>query len=157
LNTESYQKAIESATKRLYEAAQAADLTTEKFSNASGVALKFLYTPLDLKVKNTEIEFKESLQFFVQLFNEFLELTGRKKLQGKVSFEFNHDQIINELERTQTQNLQTTTAMMLQSILPLEKVLEELPQVDNVEETLKQIENERTNELRNITVNENDS
>lgn len=157
LNTESYQKAIESATKRLYEAAQAADLTTDKFSNASGVALKFLYTPLDLKVKNTEIEFKEALQFFVQMFNEYLEITGKQKLRGKVSFKFNHNQIINEYENTQTENLKTTTAMMLQSILPLEKVLEELPQVENVEETLKQIEEDRTNDLRNVMVSNDDN
>jgi hypothetical protein len=47
--------------------------------------------------------------------------------------------------------------MMLQSILPLEKVLEELPQVENVEETLKQIEEDRTNDLRNVMVMNDDN
>ena len=67
-------------------------------SSPSGVALKFLYSGLDLKCNDIESEFKvgfEELLFFV---NAYLRLTGQSVDETYVELIFNRDITINEME-----------------------------------------------------------
>ena len=67
-------------------------------SSPSGVALKFLYSGLDLKCNDLENEFKCSFDELLYFVNHFLGLTGNSVEEKEIELTFNRDITINEME-----------------------------------------------------------
>ncbi|PNZ82467.1 SPP1 family phage portal protein [Staphylococcus microti] len=87
-------------------AAQAVDFDNDKFGNSpSGIALKFLYSNLDLKVRKlvrkTQVALRELMWFIYEHHN----IQGDYK---DVSIEFKFNRMTNELEQTQIASMSQT-------------------------------------------------
>ena len=87
----------------IVEAGQSVNKDLDKFGAApSGVALRFMYSGLDLKCNLMETEFKmgfEQLLYFVDM---YLQLTGQGDFEKtEVELVFNRDMAVNESEQIQ--------------------------------------------------------
>lgn len=90
---------IEQLKRDIGQFGQAIDMHKDKFGNSpSGVALKFLYSGLDIKCNNFELEFKKSINELFYFINLYLNETGQTAFQEKFKIIFNRDIIINEAE-----------------------------------------------------------
>jgi len=76
------------------------DTKTDKFGNSpSGVALKFLYGPLDMKCSTLENKFKKALKEFMWFVVEYLNMTEKTSYNvNELSYTFNKSMITNEAE-----------------------------------------------------------
>lgn len=124
----------------LIEDGQSVNKDVDKFGNApSGVALKFMYSGLDLKCNLMETEFKmgfETLLYFVDL---YLGLTGQGKYEKiEVELVFNRDMAINETEMIQNCNISKGT-------ISDETILSHHPYVSDVEDELDRLKEQRKN------------
>lgn len=79
------------------------NLNTDKFGNApSGIALKFMYSGLDLKANALIRELNISLQRLIWFVSEFAKIKGLAEFNPKdVSFTFDKQMIFNEYEKAQ--------------------------------------------------------
>ncbi|OZV10815.1 phage portal protein [Tissierella sp. P1] len=110
----------------------------DKFgSSPSGIALKFLYSGLDLKCNHLEVEFKQAFEQLLYFINIYLSETGQGNYQNeKIEIIFNRDITINETEAINNINNS-------QDILSLETLITQHPYVSDVEEELKRVQAER--------------
>lgn len=90
----------------LIEDGQSVDKDLDKFGSApSGVALKFMYSGLDLKCNLMETEFRMGFELLLWFVDVYLGLTGRGDFtQVEVEILFNRDMTINESEMIQNCN-----------------------------------------------------
>lgn len=90
---------IKRTRKALYEAGSGIDTQDENLGNASGLALKWRYTDLDLDMNDMEAEFQDSIETFMRFVAEHAENTDKKLLElDTFKYVFNRDIIINEEE-----------------------------------------------------------
>lgn len=89
---------FEALKKDIYDFGQGVDKNSDKLGNSpSGIALKFIYSGLDLKCNRMENAFKEGLGQLFWFVNRYLELTGRGIHYDKeIEITFNRDIAINE-------------------------------------------------------------
>ena len=146
-----YGEILNKAEERLYSLAKAVNITKDGLGNTSGTALKMMFAPLELKCTQTETEYQESLDYFVELFNDFLELNNISKIESP-DFEFTHEMMFNELENAQTKQIETNTAMMLKGTIPEKRVIEMLPQEFDSDKIISELEEERLNNLSNTGI-----
>jgi SPP1 family phage portal protein len=74
----------------------------ESGNAVSGVALKFLYSLLDLKANHTERKARKALQTLMWFFTEFLSIKGEGDYNPEdVSYTFNRTMITNEAEKAE--------------------------------------------------------
>lgn len=98
INTEAYKTHMEQARKDIYEFGRGVDTQAANFGSApSGIALRFLYSDLDLDASLMETEFQaslEQLRWFIDthLYNS----TGVDYSNEDVEFVFNRDMPIDE-------------------------------------------------------------
>lgn len=93
----------EQLNRDIVEAGQSVNKDLDKFGSApSGVALRFMYSGLDLKCNLMETEFRmgfEQLLYFVDM---YLQLTGQGDFEKtEVELVFNRDMAVNESEQIQ--------------------------------------------------------
>lgn len=122
----------------LVEDGQSVNKDVDKFGNApSGVALKFMYSGLDLKCNLMESEFKigfESLLYYIDL---YLDLTGQGSYdQREVELVFNRDMTINETEMIQNCNISKGT-------ISEETILAHHPYVSDVEDEIDRLNEQK--------------
>lgn len=120
------------------EAGQSVNKDLDKFGAApSGVALRFMYSGLDLKCNLMETEFKmgfERLLYFVDL---YLQLTGQGDFEKtEVELVFNRDMAVNESE--QIQNCTNSRGTISDKT-----IIAHHPYVSDVEEELRLIEEQK--------------
>lgn len=97
--TESTEKELDRGRKSIYEFGRGVDISEENLGNASGVALKYRYSDLDMDCNILESEFQASIEHLLWFVNEYFIMTGRGDFHNeKVNFIFNRDIIINESE-----------------------------------------------------------
>ncbi|MBB6622242.1 phage portal protein [Clostridium gasigenes] len=84
----------------LVEDGQSVNKDLDKFGSApSGVALKFMYSGLDLKCNALEVEFKMSIEILLYFVNHYLSVNGDGTYKEEdVEIIFNRDMGINETE-----------------------------------------------------------
>ncbi|WP_346234511.1 phage portal protein [Lysinibacillus telephonicus] len=143
--TDSIEKELDRERKAIYEFGRGVDTTeNENLGNASGVALKFRYTDLDLDCNDFENEFQASLeQIFWFISHYILITTGKDYTEEPVNFTFNRAVIINENEKI-------TMAKDSIGILDDQTIRENHPWYhDGVEERLKQQQQEEMDLLDN--------
>src|SRR5690625_476851 len=123
----------------IYTFGQGVNTNTDKFGNApSGIALKFLYSLLDLKSDTLERKFRTSLQELMWFLCEYLEMSGdtHEHDYKSVRFTFDRSMTTNDLENTQI-------AQMSKNIISDRTILANHPWVHNVQYEMEQIEKER--------------
>ena len=120
------------------EAGQSVNKDLDKFGAApSGVALRFMYSGLDLKCNLMETEFKmgfEQLLYFVDM---YLQLTGQGDFEKtEVELVFNRDMAVNESE--QIQNCTNSRGTISDKT-----IIAHHPYVSDVEEEMKLLEDQK--------------
>ena len=122
----------------IVEAGQSVNKDLDKFGAApSGVALRFMYSGLDLKCNLMETEFRmgfEQLLYFVDM---YLQLTGQGDFEKtEVELVFNRDMAVNESE--QIQNCTNSKGAISDKT-----IIAHHPYVSDVEEELKLLEEQK--------------
>lgn len=123
----------------IYTFGQGVNVNTDKFGNTpSGIALKFLYSLLDLKSDTLERKFRTSLQELMWFLCEYLEMSGdtHEHDYKSVRFTFDRSMTTNDLENAQI-------AQMSKNIISDRTILANHPWVHNVQYEIEQIEKER--------------
>src|SRR5690625_1396354 len=123
----------------IYTFGQGVNVNTDKFGNTpSGIALKFLYSLLDLKSDTLERKFRTSLQELMWFLCEYLEMSGdtHEHDYKSVRFTFDRSMTTNDLENAQI-------AQMSKNIISDRTILSNHPWVQNVQYEMEQIEKER--------------
>lgn len=141
ITIEAFKAFIEQLRKDIYEGGFGVDTQSEKFGTQdSGVALKQLYADLDLDCSNIETEFKSSLEYFKSFVDEWYAIKENKDYsKHDVEFVFNKTMTINEKELIENCN----NSM---DILSRATILAKHPYVDNVEDELQKIKDEKEEE-----------
>lgn len=125
----------------LIEDGQSVNKDVDKFGNApSGVALKFMYSGLDLKCNLMETEFAIAFEKLLYFVDEYLQITGRGNYaQVDMNIVFNRDMAINEAELIQNCNDSKGTVSD-------KTILAHHPFVSDMEEELTRMEEQRKQE-----------
>lgn len=134
---EARNKLLDVCRKQIYEQGQGLDPHPEGgYSNSSGEALKFMYSPLELKAGLMEVEFKQG-------FNRLIRLIA-KSLGHNEYFP-----IIQTWTRNAIKNDAETAEIAKNSVGVISKktIIKNHPWVEDVEEEMKQIEEENRIEL----------
>lgn len=135
---------IDSHLNRLRESiftfGQGVDVGTDSFSTApSGIALKFLYSLLDLKSDTLERKFRVALQELIWFLCEYLEISGdshTKHDYKSVDFTFKRSTMSNDLENAQI-------AQNSKGVISDETIVANHPWVDNLELEMERLKKER--------------
>ncbi|MFP5203242.1 MULTISPECIES: phage portal protein [Bacillus] len=126
----------------IYRFGQGVNNNPDKVGNSpTNVAIKNLYSLLDLKANEAERKFRPALSAFFWFFTEYLKMTGQGEYDPTLlQMTFNRSRMTNELEQVQMANQSTD--------LSRETRIANHPWVDDVEAEMKRIEAEET-EYRN--------
>ncbi|MFK0524764.1 phage portal protein [Paenibacillus illinoisensis] len=100
INTEAFTTHMDRLRKAIYEFGRGVDTQADKFGNSpSGIALRFLYSDLDMDANIIETEFQASLEQLLWFVDQHLyNTTGVDYSDIDVTFLFNRDIVINETE-----------------------------------------------------------
>jgi SPP1 family phage portal protein len=88
----------------IYQFGQGVNTNTDKFGNSpSGIALKFLFSLLDMKASVLQRKFEKGLREFCWFVCEYLEISGKAKGMNcdDIQFTFNTSMLMNEFEHAQ--------------------------------------------------------
>lgn len=118
----------------LIEDGQSVNKDLDKFGSApSGVALKFMYSGLDLKCNLMETEFRMGFEMLLWFIDEYLKLTGRGDYtQIEMEIVFNRDAAMNEAEMIENCNNSKGTVSD-------ETVLAHHPFISDVEDEMEKL------------------
>ena len=121
----------------IYSLGQAVDKSADKIGNSpSGIALKFLYSGLDLKCNAMESNFQWAFGELMYFINKYWEITGQDTYQNEdISIIFNRDIQINETEAV-------TNCANSKGIISDKTIIENHPFVTDAVQEMKQIEEE---------------
>ncbi len=99
IQTEANEKELERTRRAIYELGRGVDTLHENLGNASGVALKFRYSDLDMDCNILESEMQSSIEHMMWFVTHYLVMVGQGDFTNeKIKFVFNRDIIINEVE-----------------------------------------------------------
>lgn len=137
LNVEAVEKHLDRLKKDIYQFGQGVNMDTDRFgANPSGVALKFLYSGLDLKCNNFERKLKKAYKEIFWFVAEYLKLMRQGNFNYKeAKVQFNRNMIINETEVIQ--NCQGSVG-----IISRKTVREHHPWINDVAEEEQRLEQE---------------
>nr|WGD89635.1 phage portal protein [Bacillus subtilis] len=126
----------------IYRFGQGVNNNPDKVGNSpTNVAIKNLYSLLDLKANEAERKFRPALHAFFWFFTEYLKMTGQGEYDPTLlQMTFNRSRMTNELEEAQMGSQSTDISK--------ETRLAHHPWVDDVEAELKRIKDEEE-EYRN--------
>jgi SPP1 family phage portal protein len=97
--TDATEKELDRGRKSIYEFGRGVDTQDEKLGNASGVALKYRYSDLDMDCNILESEFQASLEQMLWFVNQYFLMTGQGDFtKESVNIIFNRDIVTNESE-----------------------------------------------------------
>lgn len=100
IDTEAFKTHMEMTRKDIYEFGRGIDTQSDKFGNSpSGIALRFLYSDLDMDANILETEFQASLDQLRWFIDQHIANTTGTDYSGEaVDYIFNRDILINETE-----------------------------------------------------------
>lgn len=101
--TEATEMYLNRLSEMIFQAGQGVDTTTDKFgNNPTGVALKFLYSFLDMKANTLERKFTKALKELMWFVCEYLSIAENANIEyTDYTFTFNKSMIMNEAEQAQ--------------------------------------------------------
>ena len=128
----------EQLNRDIVESGQSVNKDLDKFGSApSGVALKFMYSSLDLKCNLMETEFSRGFEMLLYFVYLYLQISGQGDYEKiDVELVFNRDMAINEAE--QIQNCSNS-----QGIVSDETLIAHHPFVSDVEEELEALKRQK--------------
>lgn len=155
INIDAAAKHFEQLLKDIYRFGQAVDKGQDKMGNSpSGIALKFLYSGLDLKDNELEDSFKWSFEQQLYFVNKYLEVTRNGTSSSEeINLVFNRDIAIN---KSQT----ITDCQNSKGVISDKTIVTNHPWVKDADEELKQIDIERKaaeDDLLNQNETDNDN
>lgn len=133
LPVEAREKLLTITRKCIFEQGMGIDPDPQNFGNSSGVALKFLYSLLELKSGLMETEFKPSFGRFIRCVCRVLGITIKD------------DVVLQTWIRTMVQNDQEMSQIAQQStgIISQETIVRNHPWVENVQDELDKLKEEK--------------
>ncbi|MEC5422115.1 phage portal protein [Virgibacillus sp. C22-A2] len=119
----------------IFQFGQGVDISSDKYGNSpSGIALKFLFSLLDMKASVLERKFEKGLREFIWYVCEYLEISGQGTYDYKnIEFVFNKSMLMNELE-------QVTIAQQSLGVISQETIVANHPWTTNVQQELDRLE-----------------
>lgn len=97
INIDAAEKHYQQLKKDIFDFGQGVDKNSDKLGNSpSGIALKFIYSGLDLKCNALEDSFKWAFEQLLHFINKYMELTNQHVSDKEVTIVFNRDIAINE-------------------------------------------------------------
>lgn len=137
MDIESAKQHFEQLKRDIKEFGQSVNKDLDKFGSApSGIALKFLYSGLDLKCNHLEVEFRRAFEDLLTFVNIYLFETNQGTHKDDVTLIFNRDVKINEQEKI-------NDCVNSKDIISDESIITQHPWVDSVEEELKRLKKQR--------------
>lgn len=128
---EAREKLLEITRKNIFEQGQGLDPQREDFGNQSGVALKFLYSLLELKVGDMETEFRESFEELVRAICKHVSISVTDVTQ-----QWKRTNVANDMELVDM-------CLKSQNVISKDTIVRNHPFVENPEKELKQIKKEQ--------------
>lgn len=120
----------------IYRLGMGVDVSAEKLGNSSGVALKFIYSLLDLKVDMSETQFKKSIRHLLKIISNWVRINDGIEFDRKeVKVTFNRSMLVN----TKEQIINVTNSI---GMLSRETLLANHPFVTDVDYELTKMEEE---------------
>jgi SPP1 family phage portal protein len=136
INIDAAVKHFEQLLKDIYRFGQAVDKGQDELGNSpSGIALKFLYSGLDLKDNTLEDSFKWSFEQQMYFVNKYLEITKQQTSDKEITIVFNRDIAINESQTI-------TDCQNSKGVISDKTIIANHPYVKDVNEEIKQIKKE---------------
>lgn len=134
---EAVKSQLDRITQDIYAFGQGVNSSPDKFGNApSGVAIKHLYSLLDMKSSIMERKFAKGLEKFLWFACEYLSISGQGDFDYKdVTFTFNKSILVNELE-------QISMAQQSMGVISHKTILENHPWVKDPNKEKEQLEEE---------------
>lgn len=138
MNNEGYKNHIEQLRRDIYEFGRGVDTQSDKFGNSpSGIALRFLFSDLDMDANDLESEFQSSLEQLLWFIDTHIEKTLNVDYsEDPVEFIFNRDILINETEAVEN-------AKNSVGIESMETIVANHPWTINTKEEMDRKERER--------------
>lgn len=134
INVEAAKEHYNMLKKDIFEFGQGVDKSSDKLGNSpSGIALKFIYSGLDLKCNRLEGWFTWGFEELMRFINIYLRVTNQKVSDKDVSIIFNRDIAINESQAI-------TDCQNSKGVISDKTIISMHPWVKDVEEELRQIE-----------------
>ncbi|WP_162880702.1 phage portal protein [Paraliobacillus sediminis] len=126
----------------IYQEGQGVDVGTDKFGNSpSGIALKFLFSLLDMKANVLERKFIKALRTFMWFVCEYARMTNQGNFDNKkVSFTFNKSMLMNDQE---TVNM----AQQSMGVISKQTIMENHPWVSDAQLEKERLEEEEEGEV----------
>lgn len=114
------------------------DVGSDSFGNSpSGIALKFLYSLLDMKSNTLERKFRQGIQELIWFLCEYLSISGKGDFDYKaVDFTFKRSMMVNELEMA-------TIAQNSKGIISDLTILSNHPWVQDVEQEQERLDEQK--------------
>jgi SPP1 family phage portal protein len=136
IDIEAAEKHYEALKKDIFDFGQGVDKNSDKLGNSpSGIALKFIYSGLDLKCNAMEDNFKWAFEQLLYFVNMYLTLTKQTVSDKEVQIIFNRDIAINESQAI-------TDCQNSKGVISDKTIISQHPWVEDVDAELKQIEEE---------------
>ena len=129
---------FETLKKDIYDMGQGVDKNSDKLGNSpSGIALKFIYSGLDLKCNRMENAFKDGMEQLFWFVNRYLELTGSgSHYEKEVDITYNRDIAINESQAI-------TDCQNSKGIISDETIVKNHPWTEDAAEELERLKKEQ--------------
>ncbi|SHH54743.1 phage portal protein, SPP1 family [Caloranaerobacter azorensis DSM 13643] len=142
INIEAAKEHYETLKKDIYDFGQGVDKSQDKLgNNPSGIALRFMYSGLDLKCNAMEDNFKWAFEQLIYFVNKYLEITKQPVSDKEIKIVFNRDIAINESQAI-------IDCQNSKGIISDKTIIANHPWVEDVDNEIEQIEKEsKTNEL----------
>jgi len=124
----------------IYTFGQGVNTKTDKFGNSpSGIALKFMYSLLDLKADKTERKFKRAIKKFLWFIAEYLRYKEKQEFNpDSVQTTFNKSMLINESEKIDSANKS-------KGVISDETLVANHPWVDDPQKEMDRLEEQENN------------
>ncbi|MDQ4681584.1 phage portal protein, partial [Stenotrophomonas maltophilia group sp. RNC7] len=136
INIEAAKTHYEALKKDIFDFGQGVDKNSDKLGNSpSGIALKFIYSGLDLKCNSMEENFKWAFEQLVYFVNKYLEITKQPVSDKEIEIVFNRDIAINESQAI-------TDCQNSKGVISNKTIIANHPWVTDLDEEMKQIEKE---------------
>ena len=137
---------FEALKKDIYDFGQGVDKNSDQLGNSpSGIALKFIYSGLDLKCNRMENAFKDGMEQLFWFINRYLELTGQGSYYDQeIDITFNRDIAINESQAI-------ADCQNSKGVISDETIIKNHPWVDDADEEMKQLKKQEEAAMQEIT------
>ncbi len=151
INIEAAKAHYETLKKDIFDFGQGVDKNSDKLGNSpSGIALKFIYSGLDLKCNALEDSFKWAFEQLIYFVNMYLSVTNQTVSEDEVEIVFNRDIAINESQAI-------TDCQNSKGVISDKTIISNHPWVSDADAEMKQIEEEnKTPETNMLTDNQED-